>query len=463
MAIRTTQIPGLVVVDLAVHGDQRGWFKENWQRARMTEEGLPDFGPVQNNVSFNATTGVTRGLHAEPWDKLVSVAGGRVFGAWVDLREGDSFGAVVTLEIGPETAVFVPCGVANGFQTLEPATSYSYLVNAHWSAERKKDYTFVNLADPTLAIAWPIPLEQAERSQADRDHPVLADVAPMRARPTLIVGAGGQLGRALAEAMPDAVAWTRAELDLADPAAVAAVDWGRFGAVVNAAAHTAVDAAETPQGRAAAWATNVAGVGALVQACREHRLTLVHVSSDYVFDGTIDLHREDEPFSPLGVYGQTKAAGDALVASLPRHYVVRTSWVVGEGKNFVSTMAMLADKGIEPSVVDDQHGRLTFTADLAAGITHLLTTGAPYGTYNLSNEGPVQSWADIAADVFALCGRERSAVHPVSAAEYGAGKDLAPRPTHSALDLTKIEAAGFTPRTAADALADYVGRSRTSA
>ena len=93
LAVSPTTIPGLLLVDLPVPGDNRGWFKENWQRAKMTELGLPDFGPVQNNMSFNATRGATRGIHTEPWDKFVSVATGRVFAAWVDMREGASFGS----------------------------------------------------------------------------------------------------------------------------------------------------------------------------------------------------------------------------------------------------------------------------------------------------------------------------------------------------------------------------------
>ena len=105
----------------------------------------------------------------------------------------------------------------------------------------------------------------------------------------------------------------RDRLDLGRPDSVAAFDFAPYGVVINAAAYTAVDAAETAEGRRAAWAVNVEGVGALVEAAREHRTTLVHVSSDYVFDGTASSHHEDEPFSPLGVYGQTKAAGDALV------------------------------------------------------------------------------------------------------------------------------------------------------
>ena len=127
--------------------------------------GLPDFAPVQNNVSFNDRVGATRGIHAEPWDKLVSLATGRIFGAWVDLRAGDGFGRVFTTEMGPETAIFVPRGVGNAFQTLTDQTAYSYLVNDHWKPAAKESYTFVNLADETLAINWPIPLEQAEISR----------------------------------------------------------------------------------------------------------------------------------------------------------------------------------------------------------------------------------------------------------------------------------------------------------
>lgn len=462
LAVHTTAIPGLLVVDLPVHGDNRGWFKENWQRAKMTALGLPDFGPVQQNVSFNDERGVTRGIHAEPWDKFVSVATGRVFGAWVDLREGSSFGAVVTCEIQPGTAVFVPRGVGNAYQTLEPATAYSYLVNAHWSAAARERYTFVGLHDESLHIDWPIPLTQATLSEADRQHPLLVDARPVAAPRTLVLGAGGQVGTALLSALPDARGLTRAEGDLADPRAVADLDLSDVKAIVNAAAYTAVDAAETGAGRREAWATNVTGLAALVERARERGIPIVHISSDYVFDGTASDHPEDEPFSPLGVYGQTKAAGDALVAGYARHYVVRTSWVVGAGKNFVATMAMLADKGVRPSVVDDQHGRLTFTTDLAAGIAHLLATRPPYGTYNLTNTGPVQTWADIAADIFEQRGRERSDVIRVSTSEYarlGAGNTVcAPRPAHSALPLKKIHSTGFAPPYVTDRLSEYLSR-----
>ncbi len=187
LTVHHTDISGLVVFDLPLHGDARGWFKENWQRAKMLELGLPDFGPVQNNMSFNATAGSTRGLHAEPWDKLISLAHGRIFGAWVDLRPGPGFGTTVTIDMGPDKAVFVPRGVANGYQALEPDTVYSYLVNEHWSPDARDSYTYLNLADETVAIDWPIPLADAEISAADQAHPRLGDVTPkacVRAPPT---------------------------------------------------------------------------------------------------------------------------------------------------------------------------------------------------------------------------------------------------------------------------------------
>ncbi len=457
LTVSTTSIPGLLVLALPVHRDHRGWFKENWQRAKMLSLGLPDFAPVQNNVSFNAVAGVTRGLHAEPWDKLVSVAAGWAFGAWVDLRAGESFGLLHTAELGPDTAVFVPRGVANGFQALDPETAYSYLVNEHWSEAARGSYKFVNAADPHLAIEWPIALRDAQLSDADRDHPMLADVAPFEARRMLILGANGQVGRALAQRHPEAVALDRAHLDLAD-FTWGGIDWDRHDLVVNAAAYTAVDAAETPQGRRDAWAINVHAVARLCQLARAHRFTLVHLSSDYVFDGSEPAHREDEPYSPLGVYGQTKAAGDLCVSALPRHYLVRTSWVVGDGRNFVATMADLADAGAEPEVICDQSGRLTFADDLAAAIGHLVASGAPFGTYNVSCDGEPMSWAEVAETVFVARGRDRAAVRRVTTASYTAGRASAPRPSHSVLALDKIKATGFIPREGSTALLDHVTR-----
>lgn len=463
LSVTETSIRGLVVFDLPVHGDARGWFKENWQREKMTALGLPDFGPVQNNISFNDAVGTTRGIHAEPWDKWVSVATGRIFGAWVDLREGPSFGAVYTTELDPSKAIFVPRGVGNSYQTLEPDTAYTYLVNDHWSPDAA--YSFLNLADETAGIEWPIPLAEVEISPKDLAHPRLAGVTPIPPKKILIVGANGQLGRALRAEYGDAahIEYTdRTTLDITAPGLAGARRWRDYGTIINAAAYTKVDVAETPEGRREAWVGNVTGVTELARIATANGITLVHVSSDYVFDGTSDRpYREDDPVAPLGVYGQTKAAGDAVVATVPRHYIVRTSWVIGDGNNFVRTMASLAERGINPLVVNDQTGRLTFTTDIARGIRHLLDTHADYGVYNLTGDGDPQTWADIARQVFELTGHDPARVTGVSTEEYfsSATAPVAPRPRNSVLDLSKALGAGLTLADARARLRDHVGAS----
>lgn len=471
LTVTETGIDGLKVVDLSVHGDSRGWFKENWQRAKMTALGIPDFRIVQNNVSFNAERGVTRGIHAEPWDKFISIAAGSVFGAWVDLRAGSrTYGKVFTCTLDPSKAIFVPRGVGNSFQALEDGTAYTYLVNAHWSLELKKTYTFVNLADPELNIQWPIPLSEATISEADLHHPMLKDVVPMGPRRTLVTGCNGQLGhaiRAYAEAHDlQGFEYTDIdEFDFSDPAAYDKYDWSLYGTIINAGAYTAVDKAETAEGRPIAWKANAQGPALLAKVAKDYDLTLVHVSSDYVFDGTAEEHDETEAFAPLGVYGQTKAAGDIAVANAPKHYILRSSWVIGEGHNFVKTMMMLSNKvaaGDLPqvTVVDDQYGRLTFTKDMAEAIFALLDGQAPYGTYNLTGSGAVKSWADIAAAVFEQTNGNGDKVKPISTAEYfaNAKAPVSPRPVHSALNLGKITAAGYAPADWEESLKSYVAK-----
>lgn len=456
LAVRSTPIPGMVIVDLPVHGDNRGWFKENWQQAKMSALGLPDFGPVQNNVSFNQHVGVTRGFHAEPWDKYVSVATGRIFGAWVDLREGPSFGKSFSAELDPSSAVFVPRGVGNAFQTLEEGTAYIYLVSDHWSEQAQNQYTFLNLADPSVGIEWPIALDSATLSDKDLQHPFLSNVSPVKPKRTLVLGANGQLGRSLTRTFPNADFMDRSDFDLSEVRSFDNVRWEDYDVVINAAAYTRVDEAETQSGRSRCWATNVEGLSRLAGRAIDHRFTLVHVSSDYVFDGSREIYCEGDDMSPLGVYGQTKAGGEAIVSSLPKHYIIRTSWVIGDGSNFVRTMASLAARSISPAVVDDQFGRLTFSDDLAVGIGHLLRTSAAYGTYNMSNAGPATSWFDIARRVFATTGYDPALVRGVSTTEYFAGKQAAPRPRNSLLSLDKLIATGFRPRDAFAALDEYL-------
>ena len=462
LELHETEIPGLVWLDLPVHGDNRGWFKENWHQEKMIAAGLPDFGPRQNNISFNAKRGTTRGIHAEPWDKFVSVATGRIYGAWVDLREGPNYGKTFELEIDPSKAIFVPRGVGNAFQALEDDTAYSYLVNDHWVAGGE-NYAFLNLADATANVQWPISLDEAELSDKDRAHPMLADVEPVKPRKILVTGANGQLGKALQIEFPDAEFVDRSTFDITDESTWAQRNWRQYSTIINAAAYTAVDVAETPEGKIEAWKANATAPRNLARVAIENGLTLVHISSDYVFDGTTEIHTEDEPFSPLGVYGQSKAAGDIAVSAVKKHYLIRTSWVVGDGKNTVKTAMNLAAAAKEPTFVNDQFGRLTFTEDIARGIKHLLTTNAEFGTYNLSSEGSVASWREVVQKVYELSGVDPNLVGEQTTDEFTAAKladgvQVSPRPLQSALDLTKIEAAGFTPQDWETALKEYIKR-----
>lgn len=471
LSVTKTNIPGLLVFDLPVFGDNRGWFKENWQRAKMLSLGLPDdFKPVQNNISFNASRGVTRGIHAEPWDKFISIAAGEIFGAWVDLRPGNTFGEVYCTKLDPSKAIFVPRGVGNSFQALQDNTVYTYLVNAHWSLEQKKTYTFVNLADPQLNIDWPIALEDSERSEADLRHPMLADVTPMQPKRTLVTGSKGQLGCAIQEfvAKHNLSGFEFHDIDtfdFSDPAQYDQFDWSLYGTIINAGAYTAVDKAEQPDGRVLAWKANAQGPALLAKVANEHNLTLVHVSSDYVFDGTSETHDESESFSPLGVYGQSKAAGDIAVATAKKHYILRSSWVIGQGHNFVKTMMMLSNRVADANdalnrvtVVNDQYGRLTFTDDMVGAIMHLLNTGAEYGTYHFSSDGPVASWAVIARMVFDQTNGNEQAVEPITTEAYfaNASQAISPRPTYSTLDLGRIASTGYHPGNWQEQLKDYV-------
>lgn len=272
----------------------------------------------------------------------------------------------------------------------------------------------------------------------------------------LIIGSNGQLGKALQAKYPDARAVDSDGLDITDKQAVDAFDWSGTKIVINAAAYTSVDGAETPEGRLSAWRVNAEAVGNLTHPVWRNNIRLVHISTDYVFDGTQEEHNESEDLSPLSVYGASKAAGDLLASQVDSHYILRTSWVIGKGKNFVQTMLGLGEKGINPSVVSDQIGRLTFTSELVKAIDHLLTTKAPFGTYNVTNSGDSASWADITREIFKIAGYENS-VTDTSTEEYYRGKEgVAPRPLQSTLSLDKIGSTGFISTDWKTGLKNYI-------
>jgi len=267
-------------------------------------------------------------------------------------------------------------------------------------------------------------------------------------RTWLITGADGMLGRDLAELLADAdervIGLNRAGLDVTDAAAVgAALERHRPDVVVNCAAWTAVDDAEAREDEA--LAVNGHAVGYLAGACAAGAAALVQVSTDYVFDGlATDPYPEDHRTGPRGAYGRTKLAGEraARSALADNAYVVRTAWLYGaHGSSFVATMLARARAGKPVSVVDDQRGQPTWTADVAAQIHALIATAAPAGTYHATSSGET-TWFGLAREVYARAGADLDLVTPCTSAAF---PRPAPRPAYSVLGHDAWPACGIKP------------------
>jgi dTDP-4-dehydrorhamnose reductase len=258
----------------------------------------------------------------------------------------------------------------------------------------------------------------------------------------LVFGQSGQVARALARLAPDAVYLGRADADLTDPAAcAAAIAAHRPVAVINAAAYAAVDRAETDE--ATAHAVNAASPGAMAAACARDGIPFVHLSTDYVFDGSGQTPLPpDAPVAPLGAYGRTKAAGEALIRSPGgTHAILRTSWVFSsDGSNFVKTMLRLAETRDRLTVVADQHGGPTPAAALAAACLtiadQLRAQPALSGTYHLSGARDT-TWADFARTIFDMAGR-RVEIEDIPTNSY---PTPARRPLNARLDCAATFAA----------------------
>jgi dTDP-4-dehydrorhamnose reductase len=283
----------------------------------------------------------------------------------------------------------------------------------------------------------------------------------------IVTGRAGQLGQCLVrqlEADPSVesvLACGRAEVDFADPAALAAAirDWKlcELDVVANAAAYTAVDACESDL--AAASATNASAPERLARACVDSGARFVHVSTDYVFDGQAsEPYVEDHPTAPRSSYGRTKLDGEQRVfAACPDALVVRTSWLFGPGRNFVGAILRQAklrragEVAGSLSVVDDQRGCPTYAWDLAEGIRALVAAGAR-GLVHLCNAGAT-SWWDFARAILDETGYGDLATDRGRTADLGLA---APRPAYSVLDCSRARELGVELRPWRDALVDYL-------
>jgi dTDP-4-dehydrorhamnose reductase len=284
----------------------------------------------------------------------------------------------------------------------------------------------------------------------------------------LVTGAGGQLGRAVAELHPDATLLTKADLDITDPGAVAEA-FSRHGpkVVLHAAAWTAVDAAEADPD--AAWRVNVGGTEAVARAATSVGALLVYPSTDYVFSGEgTRPYREHDATKPRSVYGRTKLEGENAARTTPRHLIVRTSWVFGEGRNFVSAIVDRARHGGTLQVVADQIGRPTYAPDLARGLLDL-AEGGHTRTFHFTGGGEPCTWADFAEAALDAAVRHgllegRPDVERVSTEAWAAGRSgaVADRPRYSVLDCSRAESAGVGLRPWRAALDDYISRLSTT-
>ena len=442
-SVEATPIPGLRRICLDIREDERGWFEETYQSEKFDDLGLGFFRPVQANASHNLQVGVTRGFHAEPWSKLVTVTNGAVFSAWVDLRPGSTFGATYTAEIRAGTSFFVPKGVANSYQALEAGTSYIYLVDGIWRPGLS--YPAVNLFDTSLAIEWPIPASKASVSPKDLANPNFATLA--ETQPGIVIFGSGQVSKALQVQFPTARVITRANFDFGEATESQLEDLIPFGSiVVNAAAFTKVDLAETKGGFDEAMKINFVFPRKLALASKNKSATLIHYSSDYVFTGDAsEPYTETDSPNPRTRYGISKYLGDLSVEACPHAYIVRTSWVYGDGPNFMTVILGLARQGRPLEVVDDQLGRPTSAEQIAKFTDHLLATHQDFGVFNFTGSGDAATWYQVASVALAAAEIDRPNLVPVTSEQFAKGKTVADRPKYSLLDLKKVNRTGFTP------------------
>jgi dTDP-4-dehydrorhamnose reductase len=460
-----TIIEGLFEVFPKVFEDSRGYFFESYSQHDFESAGIA-IPFVQDNQSRSGK-GVLRGLHFQknhPQGKLVRVIEGEVFDVAVDIRpesptRGKWYGVV--LNVKEQNQFYIPPGFAHGFLVLSETCVFAYKCTDFY---HPNDEGGIIWNDPSIGIEWPALSMEYILSEKDKKLPGFnsmtnATVEFPRETPKLfskgkqqiwLIGNKGMLGTELSlllEKNNIPFTGTDREIDITNRETVLSfatnlqkpVAW-----IINCAAYTAVDKAEDDQ--TACRLLNTGGAANIAAAAKTVGTKLIHISTDYVFNGQENRpYTEEDATDPIGVYGLTKRDAETRVLEEnAKSYIIRTAWLYGRyGNNFVNTMLKLMDEREEIKVVNDQYGSPTWAYDLAQVIISLMVNGGnhiPCGIYNFTNEGNI-SWFEFAKAIYEEGKNlhilnKPCAIKPCTSAEYPA---KVKRPAYSVLDKTKIK------------------------
>ncbi|CAG0906234.1 unnamed protein product [Cyprideis torosa] len=432
------------LLENTVFGDDRGYFMESFNKKRFHELTGLQVEFVQDNQS-KSVRNVIRGLHIQrpPFcqAKLVRVLQGQVLDVAVDVREGSpTYGQSFVAELSAENnrLLFVPKGMLHGFSVLSEAAVFSYKCDDYYNKEAEDG---VYPLDSDLKIDWGVNLQEAILSDKDKDAQIFADFKPI----LLVIGSGGQLGSCIQQKLKlnplkgyQLSFVDYPELDLSKASLIESYFFSnQFDYIINCAAYTQVDKAEEEVEQA--FVINADAAGLLAEEAKEQNAVLIHISTDYVFDGKGKRpYKEEDATAPINVYGKSKLQGEQKALALnPKTYVIRTSWLYSAyGQNFFKSMLRLFDIKEELGIVSDQKGCPTSAHDLADVILKIIQRDThKFGVYHFSNSEET-SWYGFATKIAQLSQASIN-IKPIDTKDY---PTPAERPKFSVMDCSKIEA-----------------------
>lgn len=460
-----TKLKDCYIIEPNKFGDNRGYYSPFFIEEENKKENITLKTIAQGARSLSAK-GIVRGLHFQEdplcQAKLVECLSGAVLDVVVDLRkDSPTYKEWISVELTPENGrqLYIPRGFAHGFVSLKGNTLFQYLVDSDYKPSHENGIMW---NDPELNIDW-----QFEKygiinpilSEKDKARKSITEVNPnfyMHKR-YLVTGCKGQLGFDIVRELNkrgiyDILALDVDDMDITDKRIVdKIISEYQPEYVFHCAAYTAVDKAE--ENEDIAYKINVEGTKNIARACKNIGAKLIYVSTDYVFDGTIDINESYKPSdktNPLSIYGKTKYLGELAALENDKTFIVRTAWVFGiNGNNFVKTILKLSENHDTLNVVSDQIGSPTYTIDLARLLVDMSETDK-YGIYHATNSG-YTSWAEFASYILK---DTNTKVNHVTTEEYykpqfekanneGKTLNIATRPLISKLDKSKLVENGF--------------------